>query len=113
MPAFAPRATVLAEKQRGANARQAHYAGALTLAGTTYACMLHIGPVEPSLDSATGNAFLAQRGEAQVLKTLLTTAPKRDAVLTISGLEYLVESASASLHSPVWVVKFYRLPPKS
>lgn len=113
MPAFAPRATVLAEKQRGAHARQAHHLGSLILAGITHACMLHIGPVEPSIDSGTGNAYLAQRGEAHVLKSQLATAPKRDAVLTINGLDYLVESASASLHTPEWIIKFYRLPPKT
>lgn len=113
MPAFAPARVVSAERQRGAAARQAHYPGTIIIAGIGYAAMLHLGPVEPSIDSGTGAAFIAQRGEAQVLKSLLTAAPKRDAVLTISGLDYIVESASASLHAPEWIIKFYRLPPKA
>ena len=112
MPAHAPRTTVQAQHQRGADARAAHYPGTITLAGTLYACMLHIGAVEPSIDQGTGAAYIAQRGEAHVLKSRLAAAPKRDAVLTINSTDYLVESTTASLHAPEWVIKFYRLPPK-
>lgn len=111
MPAFAPRSSVMAERQRGADARQAHMPGRITIAGITYDAMLHLGPVEPAIDSGTGAAHIAQRGEAHVQLSALRSAPKRDTVVSIAGVDYLVESASASLHAPVWVVKFYRLPP--
>lgn len=111
MPAFASLTTLRAARQRSVEVNAAHYAGRITLAGRTYPCSLDLGAVEPSFDAHSGSAFLAQRGTAHVEKTRLATAPARDTVLVVNGVEFKVESVTAALHEPVWVIKFYRLPP--
>lgn len=113
MPAFAPAATVCAERVRGQSARDAHHAGLVTLAGRAYACEIHLGAVKPEMDASTGNVDLAQRGFCVIRKSLLTAAPARAAILTHLAIDYVVaEVDGRDAHDPAWKIHFYRLPPQ-
>ncbi len=113
MPAFAPATSVMSQRLRGQDARDAHHHGLVTIAGRVYDCEIHLEGIEPQIDSSSGNVEIAQRGHAVIRKTLMTTPPKREAVITHKTVDYIIDGISGHDDSaPAWRLTFYRLPPK-
>lgn len=113
MPAFPPRSAIVASLGRGQDARDAHAAGKVVLAGVEYACEVHLGPLKPEEEAGGGGVFMVQRGRAVIRKTALQHPPARDSVIRVNDVEYQVEDVGGhDGHEPSWVIPFNRIPPR-
>lgn len=113
MPAFAPRSAVVASLKRGQDARDAHYIGTVIIAGVPYTCEVHLAAVAPETEAESGAVLLVQRGRAVILKTLMLAPPRRDSVIRVGEVDYIVTDVGGhDAHEPAWVIPFHRLPPK-
>ena len=113
MPAFPPAASVRSSLKRGQDARDAHAAGEVIIAGRSYACELHVGPLRPETEADSGSVMLVQRGRAVISKTLLAQPPARDTIIKIKQVDYNIEDVGGhDAHEPSWVIPFNRIPPR-
>lgn len=105
MPAFAPRSSVLAEKQRGESARQAHHGGDVTIAGVKYAAAVNLEPLRHVQNDA-GLWEQKQTIRVVILKSLLATHPAKKTQLVHEKVTYRVDGdiAGGSDHEPAWVI---------
>lgn len=112
MPAFPPRSSIKQSLQRGQAARDAHAAGSVVIAGTSYECELHLGALRPETEAESGAVMLVQRGRAVISKSRMPSPPARDTVLRIGEVEFTVEDVGGhDAHEPSWVIPFTRIPP--
>lgn len=105
MPAFAPRTAVLAEKQRGESARQAHHTGNVTLAGVSYAAAVHLEPLRHVQNDA-GLWEHRQKIRVVIWKSLLAAAPAKKTLLVHDSVTFRVDGdiGGGSAHEPAWVI---------
>lgn len=98
--------------QRGQDARDAHAAGEVIIAGRSYACELHIGPLRPETEADSGSVMLVQRGRAVISKAILQQPPARGTIIQIKQVDYNIEDVGGhDAHEPSWVIPFNRIPP--
>ena len=121
MPAFAPRKSILAEKERAQSARDERDGMRVTIGDRSYPnAEVFIGGIKIE-QHADGSGFrLAQRLVVKIRKALLKTAPPRDTVLSIipagstTAIEFSVlETTAQSASEIVHVIEALRLPPSS
>lgn len=119
MPAFPPRASILAEKERAQAARDERDGMRVTLGGRSYPqAEVFIGGIKIE-QHADGSGFrLAQRIVVKIRKAVLKAAPPRDTLLSITpagsttAIEFTVlESTGQSTSEVSHVIEAIRLPP--
>jgi hypothetical protein len=112
MPAFAPRSSILANRTRGQDARDAHYGDRVTIGARSYTAELFRDGVKLE-QHADGSGFAhVQRLTVKIRKSLLTTAPARGTILTAFDLSFSIESiAGQNITDPAWVIESTRLAP--
>jgi hypothetical protein len=119
MPAFAPRRSILAEKERAQAARDERDGMRITLGGRSYPqAEVFLGGIKIE-SHADGSGFrLAQRIVVKIRKALLKAAPPRDTLLTITpagsttGIDFTVlETTGQSTSEIAHVIEAIRLPP--
>ena len=105
MPAFPPRAAVLAELRRAQAARQEHHRGTVTLAGRTYEGAVDRKPLRHVLNE-NGLWELRQKLQVIILKALLPTAPAKKTDLIHQGITYRIDEdiAGFDANEPAWII---------
>jgi len=104
---FPSAAALASARQRHEDALAAAYPGTVILSGSGYAAAINVGPVEWL--PVEGGQARGQRVTVRILKSLLATAPAKDVMVSVNGVQFQISTVGGrNAFDKAWVISAVR-----